>query len=289
MQEPRRTGVIGLRNFTLRPRSSSLPPAVVERMASLDLIPRNEESLRIVQDRVNEPFMRLTGAGDVVLRVPLDNISKTKGNLITFGRDQTVCDIYLGSSKYYARTHCYIYIHPVSEEYVLQDVSSSQSVGIGVEGGEHARFCMQGTPRRRVLATSRCTVIGIKQAAFQLSWCGGPIEVQRAKMRLAKQRGDLSRTSVERESLPPPQHNTRVRYPIHGVQLLTKIVHEPRGDLGNGAYGRVKLTVDLDSGDLLAVKQFPVRPELEKQQKEKVKVEVLLLSKLVHVSAPTLV
>lgn len=255
-------------------------------MASLDLIPRNEESLRIVQDRVNESFMRLTSAGDVVLRLPLDNISKTKGNLITFGRDQTICDIYLGSSKYYARTHCYIYIHPISGEFVLQDVSSSQSVGIGVEGGDDGRYFMQGVPRRRVLATSKCTVIGIRQAAFQLSWCGGPIEVQQAKMRHAKQRGVLTRTSVERESLPPPQHNTRVRQPLHGISLLTRIVHEPKGDLGNGTYGKVKLTVDLDSGNLLAVKQFPIRPELEKQQKEHVKVEVLLLSKLSHVRLP---
>jgi FHA domain len=256
-------------------------------MASLDLIPRNEEALRIVTDPVNGPFLRLTGAGDVVISLPLDNISKTKGNLVTFGRDPSVCDVYLGSSKYYAKTHCFIYVHPVSGEFVLQDVSSSQSVGLGVESGDDRRFHLQGAPRRRVLATSRCTIFGIRQAAFQLSWCGRQSDVQQAKMRHVAQRDHLTRTSVERESVLPPQPGTRVQPPAaHGVQLLRKIDHQPRGDLGSGSYGKVKLTVDLDSGDLLAVKQFPIRPELEKQQKEKVKHEVLLLSKLSHVSSP---
>lgn len=253
-------------------------------MASLGLIPLSEEALKIAIDPANRRFMQRTDRGDVVITVPMDNISKTKGNLITFGRDQNVCDIYLGENKYYGRTHCYIYIHRVSGVLILQDVSSSHSTRIEVKGERDGRFDLQGHPRRRVLTTSNVSVIGIRHAAFQLSFSGRLTEAQDASVRRAKLSDHLTRTSVERMGSVPPQHMTRVQAPPYGVQLLKKICHLPGRDLGRGSYGEVKLTLNLDSGDLLAVKRFMISPGAEKHMKERAKIEVLLLSELSHVS-----
>jgi Protein kinase domain len=96
------------------------------------------------------------------------------------------------------------------------------------------------------------------------------------------------RSTVERISLSPPSYNTRIQRPKarFGVQILERIDHEPRKGLGEGAFGAVKLTVDLDSGRLLAVKQLKVDHEREKKEKEKAKSEVQIISTLEHVSAP---
>ena len=78
------------------------------------------------------------------------------------------------------------------------------------------------------------------------------------------------RTAVEKISLPPSRYSTRVQAPEipSGAQLLEKIDHEARRGLGSGTSGEVKLTVDLDSGRLLAVKQLKIDPQKEREKSE---------------------
>jgi hypothetical protein len=253
-------------------------------MAFFWLLPRSEEACRIAEDPLNSGFQGHSPTGKLALRVPLAHTSKRPGGLICFGRDPNVCDIILGSSKYYSKVHCYFYINIESGELVLQDESSTHTTDLVVE--EDDRYALQGKPRRRVIPDSMTPIIGIHQAVFELVGYDKVLDAQEAKEHVARQLNYLSRTSIEKRSLLPPAHNTRVSTPDlpKTVQLVTKVVHQPRKAMGGGAYGTVRLTVDLDSGNLLAVKQFRIEPSEEKPRKEQARKEVMILAKLEHVS-----
>jgi FHA domain len=250
------------------------------------LMPSNQEALRIASDPINMPFKTLGQGRESGLQIGSGYTSKCRGSLVSFGRDAHLCDIHLGNSKYYGNKHCKIYIHPVSGEFVLQDLSSTKTTFLDVDEDTKGKYALQGDPRRRVIPKQRTVRLVIKTATFELLWQNLGTQLQR---RPTSKLTSFVRTSVERESVPPPIYGTRVQQPPlpEGVQRLEKIDHEPRKDIGSGAFGDVKLTVDLDSGNLLAVKQFTIPAESEKKEKEKVKGEVLMISKHTHASYPS--
>ncbi len=63
-----------------------------------------------------------------------------------------------------------------------------------------------------------------------------------------------------------------------------RIVHRRICRLGSGSFAKVFLTVNLKTGDHLAVKIFGFEPELEQEGKELVRQEVDLMKDLSHVS-----
>lgn len=254
-------------------------------MIYFSLFPINEEVIRFTNDSHNASFKKLDVNGDPCLQIGDGHTSKSRGNLVSFGRDRSTSDLYLGSSRSYSGTHCYIYIHPVSGEFVLQDKSDSKTT-LEVAGDHEKRYTLQGDPRRRVLPRDRDTRIRCWNAIFKIWWHNPrfPLEQQR----VCPESSIVARTTFEKQSAPPPVHETRVLPPklLDGVQLLEKIDHQVRRHLGSGGFGQVSLTVNLHSGNLLAVKQISVPPENEKQAKEEAKKEALLISKPSHVSTP---
>jgi hypothetical protein len=248
------------------------------------LLPINEEAIQVASNPLNEPFKVLTAEGELGLQIGDCHEPKNPRNLITFGKDLNTCDVCLGKSKHIFKTHCYIYVHPLSGEFILQDISGSKSTILEVIG-EEEKYKLQGDPRRRVLPKGKASVIAFLNAIFEIKWRS--FELYPGKRFLSPE-SSFIRSTVERISLPPPSYNTRVQRPKTrlGVQILKRIDHDPRRSLGEGGFGAVKLTVDLDSGRLLAVKQLKVDPKREKEEKEKAKSEVQIISTLEHVSSP---
>ncbi len=72
----------------------------------------------------------------------------------------------------------------------------------------------------------------------------------------------------------------------HAADLLEhgRIVHRRIRRLGSGSYGKVFLTVNLKTGDHLAVKIFEFEAEVETEGKKLVRQEVDLMKDLSHVS-----
>jgi hypothetical protein len=255
-------------------------------MAHFDLEPASEEALRLTCDLFNEPFQHQMSNGDLVLRVPFLHVSKTPGNLVTFGRETSTSDIYLGDFKFYSKSHCYIYVHTVSEQFVLKDVLPSQTTRLEVDGDE--RYSLKGDPRRCVIPIGKSATLKINDAIFRFLWARPGWSMKNYVTYTSNQRAVALRTSVGRLRPPPPRCDTIAQSPAppHDEQILERIAHEPVGaDLGDGTFGKVKLTINIHSGCLLAVKQLVFSPENEKLGKENAKREVGIMSELSHVSA----
>lgn len=253
-------------------------------MIHFSLYAVDDEALRIINDPRNASLKQPGPNGRPCFVIGDDHTSKSCGNLLSIGRNEETSDVYLGSSRYYSGTQCYIYVHPLSGEYVLRDKSGSKSTVLEVEGDHDKKYTLQGDPRRRVLPRGRSARICCRKATFHIWWPDAALPSE--QLRVPQVNEVVERSTVERQSALPPPRETRVQPPKlpDGVQQLEKIDHEVRRNLGSGAFGQVKLTVDLDSGRLLAVKRISVPPENEKRAKQAAKTEVHLLAKLAHVS-----
>lgn len=254
-------------------------------MGSLILLPRTKEALAIACDPRHQPYFHTSPTGRRGLQISLKHKSKKPGNcLVSFGRDPRLCDIVLGTSKYYSHVHCYIHINKTSGELVLYDSSRDGSTELKMEDDEG--YDLQGAPRRRVIPAGIDGLFGIKSIRFLIKKKDDPSGTQDTRERIANSRPSdyLSHTTIVRSSCLPHEHNTRIQppRPKPGVQPLTKIVHRPRKFMGQGAFGSVSLTVDLDSGNLLAVKRMWIGQEYERKWKQQAKHEVLMLADLEH-------
>ena len=135
-------------------------------MIYFQLLAYNDEAERITSDSQNQSFRVFSPRGKPCLQVGDFYKTKNSSNLITFGKDLNACDVFLGNSKYFSKTHCYIYIHPLSGEFVLRDVSASQGTILDMDGDK--RYRLQGNPRRRVLPRGRVSRIAFNEVIFEL-------------------------------------------------------------------------------------------------------------------------
>jgi hypothetical protein len=99
---------------------------------------------------------------------------------------------------------------------------------------------------------------------------------------------ELAATSFTVETQPETAHFTRIQTPRIPEQLQRAgfLEHHRHMFLGAGSYAQVHQTVDLSTGDLLAVKTISFdanKPLEEKRKKELYKREVELHSHIFHV------
>lgn len=100
---------------------------------------------------------------------------------------------------------------------------------------------------------------------------------------------ELAATSFTVDTQPETAHFTRIQTP-QVPELLQRagfVEHHKHVLLGAGSFAQVHQTVDLGTGDLLAVKTIsfdPNKPLEEKRKKELYKREVELHSHISHVS-----
>jgi hypothetical protein len=222
----------------------------------------------VVSFPVNAPFKgpSLNNEGEW-LHIGIEHTPKNFGQLISFGRDPSCCDIILpeGSPK-----QCHFFIHPQSREVLLRDDSHDNSTVLFASSSpaEWRLNLPDVQPRQRVmLPVKRYASIRMRNALFRLGWSE---TIQHAHQ--AAQAMHVSTPAVALSSNP--------------VDALEngQIFHQPIIQLGQGTSGKVFLTVNLKTGEHLAVKNFRFPPGNERKGKDIVRREVNLMKALSHVS-----
>ena len=230
------------------------------------LAPESPLAHEIVYFTGNASFKHKTPDKTVGLRIGLDHIPKTPGALVSFGIDRSSCDIILPQG--FALRQCLFFIHPHTGEVLLRDTTRNASTAlITATGGQLNLPNIE--PRQRVVLTTE-SIQYVQMGAtvrFRLIW-GKPKEAFRS----AKTKPELlPRWAVDR---PQPR-----------ICEDGKIVHKILKNIGVGYSATVFSTVDLNTGDHLAVKVYFRFDSEEKETKTKNNVlkEVELVSKLSHV------
>ena len=162
---------------------------------------------------------------------------------------------------------------------VLLDKSLSRTTNLKVD--KLPDYKLHKSPRRGVIPVRLEQTFVINNASFKLFPHAHPLDV-RDPGQVPPTRQN---TDIERASCLPIQGGYDTKDPSlrPGMQALEFITHMPRKRLGSGAFGGVSETVNMDSGDLLAVKTMLFPPGRKgKAEKELAKKEVLILSGLEH-------
>jgi hypothetical protein len=230
-----------------------------------------------------------------VLRVGLQTSPKVSGRLISFGRDPARNDLIL-PDRIFSKNHCHLYFNRSSSALILRDTSSTKSTQVKyLELDDDSIYRLQGDPRQRVLLPTHQIVMQIGPAQFRIIW-RVPKEpaarqaLEQAKAVFARKQvvPELDLTFLDLQSLPSTAYELRSHYTpsvASQYQKLPKIVHEKRSLLGSGTFGTVHETVDLDTGNLWAVKTSN-RGVDDGRYKKLLKREVEILAQLSHVSLP---
>lgn len=232
------------------------------------LLPQNQAAVSIVSLPSNASFKHSEPRdGSVWLRVGIDHIPKSPGRLVSFGCDHSCCDILLPEG--YPQKQCHFYIHPRTFEILLRDDTADYStILISSNTPTETRFSLpDGQPRQRVvLEAVKNAHIRMRKALFMIGWAGTrdvAFEAARATSKFSPSVALGSRAADIFEN--------------------GRIVHRRISRLGTGSYGKVFLTVNLKTGDHLAVKVFEFAPEVEREGKDLVRQEVELIKELSHV------
>lgn len=231
------------------------------------LVPLGQPATNIVSLPINAPFKHNASNGRVWLRVGLEHTPKKSGQLISFGSDRSRCDINLPEG---CPMQCHFFIHPRTRELLLRDDSSNSSTILFASAEPAAsRFSLpDAQPRQRVvLGAIQNARIRMHNALFTLGW--GP-----------------SRCSALEAARTMPRFTPSGALSSNPVDLLEggRIVHSRMAQLGQGSSAKVFLTLNLKTGDHLAVKIFVFRRGMESKGKEVVRKEVDMMKELSHVS-----
>lgn len=216
---------------------------------------------------VNAHFKHILQSGKAHLRIGIDHRPKRPGQLVSFGRDPSSCDVVLPQE--FPERQCHFFIHSRTGELVLRDDTANDSTLLFIPStpSDPTLTLPDCHPRQRVvLASEQAPNIKMGDALFTLLWG----ERERA-FQAAKNTPIITRS--------PPQGLT----PALGLER-GKIVHKCVGELGKGATATVFKTLNLHTGDYLAVKIFSFDSWIyEDIAKKEVRKEVGVLSQLSHV------
>ena len=194
---------------------------------------------------------------------------KLSRQFLSIGSDYQTCDILL--PKGFPERQCHFFVHPVTGELLLHDDSPNNGTSLSVGGTDTSKFNLPlDKPRQRVLPQShdRITLTFARQLRFKLLW-GSP----RSAFEAIENRKLMSHTV---------RGANRVRTLENG-QLIHHILHP----LGAGETATVYKTIDLNTGDYLAVKVYDISSKtIEEKACRNVRKEQALLSRLAHVSSP---
>jgi hypothetical protein len=236
-----------------------------------NLAPQNRAARLVVDHDRNARFKHenTTSVKTVSLGVGIGHEPKNQGQLISFGTDPGCCDILLRSG--FPR-QCHFSIHPRTHEVLLHDDSQDGSTTLlSSNKPEESRFSIpEAQHRQRVVLTAMNNAhIRIFDALFKLTWSGNKDEaLERAQ--------SMVRFAPDHACISTP------------IDLLEngQITHRRIRILGEGASAVVYLTMNLKTGDHLAVKmyKFNGQAEVEKACKDAVRKEVNLIASLHHVS-----
>ena len=156
---------------------------------------------------------------------------------------------------------CSFQINPLSNEILLCDNSSNKS--IDTNGGPSVTYDPARQPRRVVIRHGVNNIFKASSSKneyvhFEIIWHPYAVEL----------RDQISFSRLRRDPTPVDQ------------TIMTR--HFRTKELGSGAFGTVHPTIDIDSGDILAVKvvKFPSDPISYQNARR----EVEILSGLCHVS-----
>ncbi len=261
-------------------------------LALLSLIPLNERAKEIVAHPINDPFV--STLDDDIHALDIGHIRSKSGSntLATLGRGDT--DIYMEGPSI-AKIQCSFEIDLNTNVVMLYDRSHGQTTQVS---GENAMPFEYGRLRKIVVQAKLNTMIGMGGVGrnliqFRLEWHQDSSEtIEKVKKRQSIPQGyeenpRLTQTINEAESVLPSRRETRPHMPgpRQGKMRYATVIR-----LGSGQFGEVHKAVNVDSGELMAVKMLKKPSEASKQQDWKVSVyyalkrEVEILSTINHVS-----
>jgi hypothetical protein len=233
----------------------------------LYLAPRDQSAIQIVSSEDNALFRWKNKDGELVLRIGVDHTPKVPGHLVSLGSDRSWCDIVLPPA--FPSRQCHIFINPQTGYLLLRDDTPDHATTLKVPGNQ--KFSLpRSQPRQKVLfGHGRTASIAMQKTAhFELLRWAEPSQVIKAAAR---------KKALFLQSAAPGSAQRR-------VLENERIVHEYIRALGSGGYGDVFETLDLGTGDILAVKTFRFTSRQEEiDVKKQGKQEVNVLSNLKHV------
>jgi hypothetical protein len=228
-----------------------------------NLFPENEKAEAVVSHFRNAPFKHTnTDDGKVSLGVGIEHNPKNRGQLISFGDDPACCDIFLPDS---CARQCHFLFHPRTCEVLLHDDSNDSSTALLLPHFPEAQqFSLPDAQHRQrvLLAGHHDALICISDACFRLAWS----ETRNRALIEAQRMRKFAPVSTQLD----PLENGR-------------ITHAPLEILGEGGSAMVLLTLNLKTGDYLAVKVYNSRHRVERAIKDGVRKEVNLIASLHHV------
>lgn len=259
-------------------------------LSLFSLVPYNEKAAAAVTDACNKHLVTQLRNGTLALNVGHFRSKSSKHTLATLGRGDT--DIYIPGSSI-SRIQCSFEINPSSNAVMFYDRSHCQTSQVY---GEHATPFEYGRTRKVVVQKGCNTIIGMggvrrDLVKFRLEWHVHPLEtMQRMKERLETELDDhpnLARTDEGVTTLPSGRET---RPYSAGIRQL-EIRYAKRRILGSGAFGEVHVAINMDSGDVMAVKTIKRPPLLQKENWQAnnmtIKREVDILSGINHVRNPS--
>ncbi len=234
------------------------------------LDPLDQAAAQIVSLPVNLRFKHILVEGRACLRVGVDHVPKRPGQLISFGRNPSLCDIALPQD--FPGTQCHFSINPQSGELLLRDDTEDMSTLLSAPSTpEDQRLRLPDSrPRQRVvLTTEKGNLIRMKNAQFLLLWS------ERATRERALE-------EAKNKAMIGPGVALNLGSDL-GLER-GQIIHSRIAELGKGVTATVFKTLNLNTGDHLAVKSFHFEsPKHQDAVKVVVRKEVVLLSQLSHV------
>jgi hypothetical protein len=260
--------------FTLRPRDEEARYVVASNISHA-MVLRGEQVLACYADRPSKIPGRLLSFGrnerhDV--RLPSDApVPGPRSPNANAGRGQRVR--HYGN---YRNDHFFFFLAP-SGELILRDLSPCLTA-IELEhsstGAERALYALHGeNPRQRVIprTTKSIFITFGASTSFQLRWARGyqgeadmadsVLQGELAGKALALHMSGMTLTAPDDDTLVPPMHHShelRSRYTPPGGSSLSghsRSIHR-YSVLGGGTFGEVSKVVDLNSGELWAVKEI---------------------------------
>ncbi|KAJ9155641.1 Serine/threonine-protein kinase 33 [Pleurostoma richardsiae] len=253
-------------------------------LALFSLLPLNERAEAVLAHQSNGHLVSRLEDGKLALDIGhVRPMSGGNATLATLGRNG---DVFVEGSSI-AKIQCSFEIDLNTKVVMFYDRSHGQTSQVF---GKNASPFEYGRPRRVVVQEDTNTIIGMGGVGrdliqFELIWHCFPSETaERVKSRegaVLEENLRLARTLDETATVSPSRMETRIHTlgPQQPENRYAKI-----GDtLGYGQYGKVYKVVNLDTGELMAVKILE-RPTVAAHQRQwmKSKREVEILSRINH-------
>lgn len=229
------------------------------------LTARNAEARRIIETNIDRPYVEIDSRGLGRIHCYADSPSRIPDRLLSFGAD-SAHDIRLPFyTVYYCPDHFHFFLAS-SGELLLEDstrgLTEVASEGLNLISSSKSRHELRGYRSQRVIPrTDRFTTITVGTVAvFTLHWIYGDVSnpdgfnfEQQCQLAIIARRirpslisEDKIKVDVKPTPLPPhlPPPVSSFDRTMHRYRLL-----------GKGSFGKVWKSVDIDTGELWAVKE----------------------------------